>query len=265
MPDLIPFHYDAHEIRVQLDGDGNPWWVVKDICDILEVKQPTRAMERLDDDEKRVISIHTPGGPQNVWCINEAGLYALILGSRKPETKAFKRWVTHEVLPTLRATGQYTLATHATQDPLHARTATLTYLRAHRDFLDELGMLDDRDKLMLADCARNLFAAPTTALLVAPAAHDDGFFVADRVRTLGYRLNRKQEAALLSSLAKKIVAAYRSRYAGEPTKRKRFVDGATREVNYYQTKEAAWIDAMIQAFFAGFPGINRPVILPRET
>ena len=66
-------------------------------------------MERLDDDEKDRISIPTLGGWQEVWCINEAGLCSLILGSRKPEAKAFKRWVTHDLLPTLRKTGRYEL------------------------------------------------------------------------------------------------------------------------------------------------------------
>jgi hypothetical protein len=168
--------------------------------------------------------------------------------------------VTHEVLPALRTTGHYALTTPVTQAPLHARTATLTYLRAHRDFLDELGMLDDRDRLMLADCARTLLAAPAASgQLLLPASQDAGFFVADRVRTLGYRLSRKQEAALVGSLAKKIVAEYRTRYGGEPSKCVRFVDGAPREVNYYQAKEAAWMDTMIQAFFAGFPGITQAV------
>jgi prophage antirepressor-like protein len=262
VPDLIPFHYESHEIRVQLDAHGEPWWVAADIGNVLDYPNIANVIKRLDDDEKGIRSVYTLGGSQSVWCVNEAGLYALILSSRKPEAKAFKRWITHDVLPTLRTTGQYAITTSATQAPLHTRTATLTYLRAHRDFLDELGMLDDRDKLMLADSARNLLAAPITALLVAP---DDGFFVADRVRTLGYLLSRTQEARLMGTLAKKVAAEYRTCYAEEPIKRKRFVDGAIREVNYYQTKEVAWIDMIIQTFFAGFSGVNRAVAPPRET
>jgi prophage antirepressor-like protein len=265
MPKLMPFRYESHEIRVEIDPTGEPWWVAKDVCEALEITNYRQALARLDADEKGVCLMDTPGGKQDMATVNESGLYNLILGSRKQEAKAFKRWVTHEVLPTLRATGQYTLATHTTQDPLHARTATLTYLRAHRDFLDELGMLDDRDKLMLADCARTLLATPTgTALLPTGTAQEDGFFLADHVRTLGYRPTRRQEARLMGILAKKVAAEYRTRHAEEPTKRTRFVDGATRAVNYYPAKEAAWIDVIIQTFFTGFSDIHRAITSSRE-
>jgi hypothetical protein len=66
-----------------------------------------KALERLDDDEKGVSSIHTPGGQQEMTVVNESGLFNLMLGSRKPEAKRFKRWVTHEVLPSIRKTGSY--------------------------------------------------------------------------------------------------------------------------------------------------------------
>lgn len=85
--------------------DGEPWFVASDVCRALEIDRT--AARRLDDDEKGVRSIHTPGGPQDVTIVNEPGLYTLVLGSRKPEAKAFKRWITHEVLPSIRKTGAY--------------------------------------------------------------------------------------------------------------------------------------------------------------
>ena len=85
--------------------DGEPWFVAADVCRALEIDRT--AARRLDDDEKGVRSIHTPGGPQDVTIVNEPGLYTLVLGSRKPEAKAFKRWITHEVLPSIRKTGAY--------------------------------------------------------------------------------------------------------------------------------------------------------------
>ena len=85
--------------------DGDPWFVAADACRILDVDRTS--LERLDDDEKGMDSIHTPGGQQSATILSEAGLYSLILGSRKPEAKAFKRWVTHEVLPQIRKTGAY--------------------------------------------------------------------------------------------------------------------------------------------------------------
>ena len=79
--------------------EGEPWFVAKDICAALEHTNVTVALGRLDDDEKGITSIYTLGGAQKMSIVNEFGLYNLILGSRKPEAKMFKRWVTHEVLP----------------------------------------------------------------------------------------------------------------------------------------------------------------------
>lgn len=88
--------------------EGQPWFVAADVCRVLEIdRTQTR---RLDEDEKGVYSIQTPGGKQEVTTVNEPGLYSLVLGSRKPEAKAFKRWITHEVVPTIRKTGAYGLA-----------------------------------------------------------------------------------------------------------------------------------------------------------
>ncbi|WP_200179108.1 BRO family protein [Ectothiorhodospira mobilis] len=89
--------------------DGEPLFVAADVLAALSLDR--KALERLDDDEKGVSSIHTPGGRQNVVVINEPGLFGLVLGSRKPEAKRFKRWVTHEVLPAIRQTGGYQLPT----------------------------------------------------------------------------------------------------------------------------------------------------------
>lgn len=85
--------------------DGEPWFVASDVCRALEIdRSQTR---RLDDDEKGVYLIQTPGGEQEANFVNESGLYNLVLGSRKPEAKEFKRWITHEVIPTIRKHGAY--------------------------------------------------------------------------------------------------------------------------------------------------------------
>ena len=87
--------------------DREPWFVATDICRALEIKQPTKALSRLDDDEKGVTTIHTLGGPQQMLIVSEPGLYRLIFTSRKPEARQFQRWVTHEVLPSIRKYGYY--------------------------------------------------------------------------------------------------------------------------------------------------------------
>lgn len=88
--------------------EGQPWFVAADVCRVLEI-DPT-ATRRLDEDEKDTLRLTqgTSGNP-NVTIVNEPGLYSLVLGSRKPEAKAFKRWITHEVIPAIRKTGAYGL------------------------------------------------------------------------------------------------------------------------------------------------------------
>ncbi|MBQ7600028.1 MAG: phage antirepressor [Clostridia bacterium] len=99
--------------------NGEPWFVAVDVCRALDIRNNRDALSRLDDDEKGVDLIDTPGGKQKATVVNESGLYTLVMGSRKPETKAFKRWVTHEVIPSIRKYGAY--ATDAVLDELGAR------------------------------------------------------------------------------------------------------------------------------------------------
>lgn len=105
--ELQAFSYEGNEIRT-VQRDGEPWWVLKDVCGILEIGNNRMVSDRLDDDEKDEVSITDAiGRQQNTTIISESGLYNAILLSRKPEAKKFKRWVTHEVLPSIRKTGLY--------------------------------------------------------------------------------------------------------------------------------------------------------------
>ncbi|WP_366923852.1 phage antirepressor [Metallumcola ferriviriculae] len=106
MKDLKVFSYEGSAVRTVVKN-GSPWWVLKDVCSVLDIGNNRDVMARLDSDEKGVDIIDTPGGRQEVSIINESGLYSVILVSRKPEAKNFKRWVTHEVLPTIRKHGLY--------------------------------------------------------------------------------------------------------------------------------------------------------------
>lgn len=86
--------------------NNEPWFVAKDVCDALEIKNPTDTLKRLDFDEVTRFNLGGLSGEANI--VNEYGLYSLVLGSRKPEAKVFKRWITHEVIPAIRKTGSYT-------------------------------------------------------------------------------------------------------------------------------------------------------------
>lgn len=92
------------EVRV-VDIDNEPWFVASDVCKALDLKNTTTSIVRLDDDEKSKLNLGLSGGSTN--CVNEYGLYSLVLASRKKEAKEFKRWITHDVIPTIRKTGGY--------------------------------------------------------------------------------------------------------------------------------------------------------------
>lgn len=106
MSALDIFDYDGQQVRTVVI-DGEPWFVASDVCRILDHSNTTMAVGSLDEDEKGLRNVETPGGVQALVSVNEPGLYSLILRSRKPEAKAFKRWLTHDVLPTIRRTGRY--------------------------------------------------------------------------------------------------------------------------------------------------------------
>lgn len=103
---LTIFNYQSTEIRVTFENNQF-WWVAADVCNVLEINSPSHALTRLDEDEKGIVSITTPGGEQKMCCVNESGLYSLILSSRKKQAKVFKKWITSEVLPSIRETGSY--------------------------------------------------------------------------------------------------------------------------------------------------------------
>ncbi|EDP24819.1 phage antirepressor [Parvimonas micra] len=115
MNQLKVFGFKQNEVRTILK-DGEPWFVAKDVCEILEITNPTMALQRLDDDERAKFNLGRQG-ETNI--VNEPGLYTLILGSRKPEAKEFKRWITHEVIPAIRKTGSYSIMdSYAIDDPI---------------------------------------------------------------------------------------------------------------------------------------------------
>lgn len=115
--EIQQFDFKGASLRTLTDKAGEPWFVAKDVCAVLELNNVSQALTRLDGDEKSSITLNdgTPGSP-NKSIVSESGLYALVLASRKPEAHEFKRWVTHEVLPQIRRTGGYIPTTDADDD-----------------------------------------------------------------------------------------------------------------------------------------------------
>ena len=106
MNPMTPFNFGEQQVRVISDDQGQPWFVAADVCAVLEIKNPSDAIKRLDDDERARFNLALQGD-SNI--INESGLYSLILRSRKASARTFRKWVTSEVLPAIRRTGAYTM------------------------------------------------------------------------------------------------------------------------------------------------------------
>lgn len=103
---ITPFNFNNSEIRLIVRA-GEPWFITADVARVLGYRDASNAGRVLDDDEKGTHIVSTPGGDQKLTVINESGLYALVLRSRKPEARKFAKWVTSEVLPAIRKTGKY--------------------------------------------------------------------------------------------------------------------------------------------------------------
>lgn len=128
---IIPFRYaEARELRT-VTIDGEPWFVAGDVATILDMGNVHSSLALLDDDERGIHTMETPSGTQQVAIVSEAGLYSLILRSRKTEAKAFKRWITHTVLPEIRKTGSFGSARALPQNFAEALRALADEAEAH--------------------------------------------------------------------------------------------------------------------------------------
>ena len=108
MKSLEVFHFKGRQVRtIQLDGE--PWFVAADVCDVLGLSNPSQALSYLDRDERRLITNEAWRTNGNMAVVSEPGLYSLVLRSRRPEAKGFRRWIAHEVIPALRQCGEYRL------------------------------------------------------------------------------------------------------------------------------------------------------------
>lgn len=146
------FPLTNQETRV-VDLNGNPWWVLRDVCEVLSIGNPGDVSARLDDDEKAAIDLidtRSDGVSQTrkVIVINEPGLYSVILRSDKPEAKAFRRWVTHEVIPQIRKTGAYNAATFDLDNPDHVMAALVAQNRKALELQAEVNAMKPKVEAM---------------------------------------------------------------------------------------------------------------------
>lgn len=155
MNELMVFSYEGKEVRT-IQRDGEPWWVLKDVCDVLELSNARMIADRLDEDDVSLAYItDSLGRQQQTNIVNESGLYSVILRSDKLEAKTFKRWITHEVLPQIRKHGAYITTSKLEEimnDP-DAWIKLLTALKEERQEKERLQLqtIQDKPKVVFAD------------------------------------------------------------------------------------------------------------------
>lgn len=168
---LMIFENEAFGKVRTLNLNGEPWFVAADVCSVLDLSNPTIAVSRLDEDERAKFNLGRQG---DATIVNEPGLYTLVLGSRKPEAKAFKRWITHEVIPAIRKHGVY------------ITDEKLKLFAEHPELLDALM------KSLYAAHAENLRHRAERQTLLPKADYYDAFMDADgctNLRTTAKELN----------------------------------------------------------------------------
>jgi len=200
MPAILPFEFEKHSVRVLEKAGGEVWFVLSDVCRVLEITNVGNAAARLDTDEKSNIrnpDVTSAGGNPNITIINESGLYSLVLTSRKAAAKRFKKWVTGEVLPAIRKTGRY--------DPVSAGPLSINDLRN----------IIDQPRLK----ARRLFAA-----LGADLHQCDAMIAAHRGELESYGKVAEQDGAIWLTFPQAVLVTLLARKPKSPEIRKQLFE-----------------------------------------
>lgn len=155
MNDVTIFRKDEFGAVRAVTLEGEPWFVAADVCRALGLENSSDVIKRLDEDERTLVSIEGASNGLPVNAVNEPGLYALILGSRKPEAKAFKRWITHEVIPEIRKTGGYIAGQETMDDDQLLANALMI---AQRKIAERNKQLEAANEKIKADAPKVLFA-----------------------------------------------------------------------------------------------------------
>ena len=197
MNEVQVFKFKGRNVRTVMK-DNDPWWIAKDVCEVLGLSDVSMSVRSLEKDEKDTSNICTLGGSQFLTIISEAGLYSLILRSRKPEAKEFKRWVTHEVLPTIRKHGVYMTPEVIEKTILHPdfiiRLATELKNEQEKSKKLQAQAALDAPKVLFSDAVSS---SPTTILVgeLAKLLKQNGIDIGqnrlfERLRADGYLMKR---------------------------------------------------------------------------
>ena len=222
---VIPFEFNGSTIRTITETDGETWFVATDVAKVLGYRDAHNMARRLDEDEKGTRSVSTLGGDQNLAVINEPGLYAAIIGSKVEGAKAFKRWVTHEVLPAIRSKGGY-VSPAATE---HQLNAIVRRAQMHMELLQAArGLIDPKhlEAKARVELARGLGELPQLDPGTRP------LYTQDFLKTKN--LSKARMKSIAGTFGKRVKAAYTLEYGREPGKYPlNLANGQTRDVCAY--------------------------------
>lgn len=239
-----------------------PLWQAAEVCGFLGIHNHRHACSRLDEDEKMTVDLpDVYGRPQPHLMVLEPGLYALVGQSRKPEAKAFRRWVAHEVLPSIRRTGQYKRKREEEDPSAKHRTVMSDIITREMALLERLGHLEPRDKLRYADELRSL-GAPQSAP-APPGAPGAPAIEAPQEMPISRWLQENGHGKLaakrgfLIKAGRALSRAYREAHGSPPGHRTQWIDGAARQVAQYYVRDfeelgfKSIVDELIATAFLG--------------
>ena len=235
---ITPFTYGDATIRTATINN-EPWFVAKDVCDALEISNPTDALKRLDDDERARFNLGRQG-EANI--VNEPGLYSLILASRKPEAKAFKRWITHEVLPAIRRDGGYispSASEHQVNALIRQAQMRMELVQAAKGIIDP-GHLEAKARVILAQGLGELPELP---------AENRPLYTSDYLKSKNLSTRRTRSVAPM--FGKRVKAAYVLKHGREPGKYPmNLPNGQTRNVYAYMEADRPLMDQIWEQYYS---------------
>jgi hypothetical protein len=261
MSSIAKFEFESNQVRI-VTIEGEPWFVAIDLCEVLELGNVSQALSRLDADEKRddIITNDTISRKQFVVGVSESGMYSLVLTSRKPQAKVFKRWITHEVIPSIRKTGKYEVeqpiapqvekpklgssvdATVAAINPLRHVLTSLDPALVDGFILNEIGKLHPELKKQI-NAAHSLLAAntPIAEILLTPTAIGDRLGLSGRgINALlthhGYQIKNPNKG--------KTEPAYFPTEKGKPYSSNTIATGRKEDNTSYQ--HTKWVESMVE-------------------
>lgn len=245
------FDFGDHQLRTVVIG-GDPWFFAADISGALGLGNPRSSLALLDEDEKGVHAMDTPGGEQQVTIVNEPGMYSLILRSRKAEAKVFKRWVTHEVLPAIRKTGRYDINNSEVPaaigvGPDEQRRATVA--RLDLSVIEAMGgIVDPKWRESLARHTWAVYKGETPEI-----AHEDRLLMVQPY-LVDKGVSKADIASIGSVFGKRVKALYVAEYGKEPEEVPALLNGRERPVKGYYERDRRLFDAVFEEHYSHLVG-----------